>query len=215
MIRCYKIIKIFLIKSILCLCFITSLAQGPQEQRSLIYENEAMGIKLTGPQGWSLVPGEQVQKAVSKGIGEITNLESIKESVEKLGILVAFTQQPFGSPIEYNPTIILSTESLSPEYNIKTPLDAALASVLAVKTMFKDVKIIKEPVSVTKGSIEGANFVYEGTIVRGYLETKVKSSTYIFIKDNLIYTLSFNDKADNFDNNSAAFESSYNSFVIK
>lgn len=62
---------------------------------------------------------------------------------------------------------------------------------------------------------EGAHFVFEGTLVLGYLEIRLKSSACMFIKDNLVYTLGFNDTAANFANNVKLFEDSVNSFILK
>ena len=212
----FRILR-FLIVPIICLCCFRPISGWSQTSGPLSYENETMGIKLTGPEGWYITPGEKAKTAVSKSIGDITSLESIKEATKKLGILVVFSQYPFGSPKEFNPNITLTTEQIPPEYSTvyKTAIDIANGNILSVKAMFKDAAIIKEPITITVDSKEGAHFIYEGTAVRGYSEIRIRCSAYIFIKDNITYTLSFTDKADNFKNNIKAFESSVNTFVFK
>jgi len=188
-----------------------------QTQEPVAYENDAMGIKITGPQGWFITPGEKAGKAASKNVDDLTNLKSIKEAIKKVGFLVIFSKYPFGSPIEFNHNIVLVVEKFPPEYPAasKTAIGVGNANILNIKAMFKDTKIIKEPTMVIINNREGAQFIYEGTGVRGYLETRIKCSAYVFIKEDLIYTISFTDKADDFDNNVKAFEVPLNSFILK
>ena len=214
----HEVIKNSLITAALCLCSVTFLAGAQaQEQEPLTYQNEAMGIKLTCPQGWFMTPGEKAKEAVAKSIADITAVESIREAYKKLGILIIFSKYPYGSPKEFNPNITLTTEEINPEYAdvTKTALDIANASIMNIKIVFKDVKLIKEPSMVTLGGREGAHFIYEATVVRGYLEVRLECSAYIFIKDNIFYTLAFTDKADEFNNSLEIFESSVNTFVLQ
>ncbi len=213
--RMNKMIKI-LMGTVFCLCCITKYVFA-QTQDSLTYENDAMGIKIAGPEGWFITPGEKVEKAVSKAAGDLTTLESIKEGIKKLGFLIIFSKYPFGSPVEFNPTIALVTEQVPREYPTasKTAIGMGNANILTIKAMYKDAKIIKEPATVRINNKEGAHLIWEGTSVRGYLETRLECSVYIFIKDNIIYTLSFTDKAGDLDNNVNAFESSIKTFVLK
>ena len=188
-----------------------------EEQKILTYENTAMGIKFSGPLGWYMNSGKEIQERTVKTMSDMTNLEVVKEAIKKVGLLVSFTQYPYGSPREFNPNITLATEPFKPEYKetLKGPLDYANASVVTLKTMLKDFKIIKEPVLKSIGGSECATLTYDGTIVYGYLEIKLRFIAYIFMKDDLIYTLSFTDKADNFNNNVEAFNGSLKTFTLK
>ena len=141
-------------------------------------------------------------------------LESIKEAIKKVGILVMFSEYQFGSPVEYNPSVALVTESI-PEGFIKTPVDYANASLMNIRTIFKDVKVIVAPKEYKIGTRDAAHFVYEGTMVRGYLEIRIKSSAYFFIKGKIGYTLTCTDKADHYNNNAAKFSAVANSFILK
>jgi hypothetical protein len=215
-VRWDKVCKGVLIIGYLCFSLSVPIALA-QEQKTLTYENEAMGVSLTGPEGWYIAPGDKVQTKISQNIGDITSFQSVKEAVKKLGILAVFTFYPYGSPVEFNPSIGLTTEPMPQEYStvIKTAMDVAVSSIFGIKAMFKDTKIIKEPALITLGAREGAHFIYEGTAVRGYLELRIRCSAYMFLKENTVFTLAFTDKADNFDKNYQAFESSVNTFVLK
>lgn len=180
----------------------------------LSYENEALGVKINAPQGWFITSGDKVQQTLNKGLDEITSLESIKEAIKKVGILVMFSQYEFGSPIEYNPNVALITEPLPSSY-IKDVNDYANASLMNIKTMFKDVKIISEPKLVKLSGKDASHFIYEGSMIRGYLEIRIKSSVYLMLKDQLGYTLTCSDKVGNFDNNKEKFEAAVNSFILK
>jgi len=153
-----------------------------QEASLLSYENEAMGVKISGASGWFMTTGDKVQQALAKGVGELTSLDSIKEAVKKLGVLVTFSQYKFGSPVEYNPNVTLVSESLPAEY-IKDVTEYANASLMNIKAMFKDVKITEDIKVVKLSGKDAAHFVYEGTVVRGYMEIRIKSSVYLWLKD--------------------------------
>jgi len=210
------IIKGLLIAVALFLYGITSLI-WVQAQEPPTYQNEAMGIKLACPPGWFMAPGEKVKEMVNKNIGDITSVESIKEAYKKLGILVVFSKYPYGSPREFNSNIALTSEEINPEYTevFKTPLDVANANLVSIKVMFKDAKVIEEPSMVTVAGREGAHFIYEGTSVMGYLELRLKCSAYVFTKDNLVYTLSFTDKVEDFDADLEAFQSAVNTITFQ
>lgn len=208
--------KIFVFSLVFSLVFIPliALAQDQATQAPLSYENEAMGIKFSGPTGWFVNSGDKVQQAATRSVSELTNLESIKEAVKKAGILFIFSEYQFGSPVEYNPSIVLVTEPIPVGY-IKSSMDFANASLMNIRTMFKDVKIIVEPETSKIGTRDAVHLVYEGTIVRGYLEIRIKSSVYVFLKDNTGYTISCADKADHYSKNADKFESAVGSFIIK
>ncbi|MDP2923696.1 MAG: PsbP-related protein [Candidatus Omnitrophota bacterium] len=203
------------IAGIFCALFCFSIIQTQaQEQKSLSYGNETMGVKISGPKGWFMTSGEKMKEIATKGLNDLNPVDSIKESVEKIGPLVAFSQFPLGSPREVNPNISLATETLPKEY-IKTAMDYANASILTMKTMLKDTKVIKEPTPVTLSGKEGVSFTYEGTVVKGYLEMRIKSSIYVFVKGDLVYALAYVNQAASFDNNLKDFEESLNTFVLK
>ena len=164
------------------------------------YENEALGVKISAPEGWFVTPGDKVQQTLNKGVDELKTLDSIKEAIKKVGVLVMFSQYEFGAPIEYNPNVALITEPISGGY-IKSVNDYASASLMNIKTMFKDVLVIAEPKMVKLAGEDASHFIYEGSMVRGYLEIRVRSSVYLMIRDKLGYTLTCSDKAANFDNN--------------
>ncbi len=206
-----KKFALVLISIFFCLFSAAPLASA---QESLTYENKAMGVRLTGPQGWFITSGDKVKSIVDKRIGDITQLESIKEATRKLGVLVVFTRYPFGSQMEFNPNIVLTTEPLVREY-IKSPLDVANANILSIRTMLKDVKVITAPAAASLGGQEGAHFVYEGTRVIGYMQTRLKASAYVFVKDDTIYTLSFTAKEEDYNDNVTAFNSSIETFLLK
>ena len=210
-----KSIKFFLI--VLYILFFVSLGLA-EIIKGFSYENEAMGVKITGPEDWYIVPGEKAQEKTAKNIDDITKLESLKESSKKVGILVVFLKYPYGSPREFNPNIVLATEKIISEYAgvLKTPLDVANANIITLKMMFKDVKIIEGPMMVKlESGLQGAHFIYEAKVVRGYLEVGIRCSVYIFLKDDIIYTLTFTDRNEDFENNIKAFESSLKTFVLK
>ena len=208
--------KIFVFSLVFSLAFIPSivLAQDQAPQTPLSYENVAMGIKIVGPTSWFANSGDKVQQAATKSVSEITNLESIKEAVKKAGVLVVFSEYQLGSPVEYNPSLVLVTEPIPVDY-IKSPIDLANASLMNIRAMFKDVKIIVQPEASKIGTKDVAHFVYEGTIVRGYLEIRIKSSVYLFIKDNAGYTIACTDKVDHYSKNTNNFNAAVNSFIIK
>ncbi len=208
--------RIFIFSLVLLLAFfpLIASAQDQTSKASLSYENEAMGVKIIGPEGWFINSGDKVQKAAAKSINELTSLESIKEAVKKAGILVMFSEYQFGSPVEYNPSLVLVTEPIPVGY-IKNSLDLASASLINIRTIFKDVKVIVEPKEYKIGTRDAAHFVYEGTIVRGYLEMRIKSSVYLSLKDNIGYTLSCTDKVEHYSKNAAKFEVAASSFIIK
>jgi hypothetical protein len=198
---------------LLCLVLIPVFAFA-QAAHQLSYENEAMGVKMSAPAGWFMTSGNKVQQALAKGVGDLTSLDSIKEAVKKVGVLVMFSQYEFGSPVEYNPNVALITEPLPKEY-IKNVTDYANASLMNIRTMFKDVKVTTDIKVIKLGDKDAAHFAYEGTMVRGYLEMRIKSSVYLLLKDDLGYTITCTDKADHFSKNSATFESIINTLKLK
>jgi hypothetical protein len=210
-----KMVKASWIQVVFCLFMAASvLAQG---ESSLIYENQELGAKIVGPEGWCASSGKEFQERARKAIGDVMPFESLKESAKNVGVLVTYSKYPIGTPVEYNPNITLSTEPLKPEYSavIKTALDYAKSSMLTMRTMLKDFKMIEEPSEATVNGRQGAYFVYEGTIVMGYLELRCKSAGYVFLKGNLVYAVTFIDKADNFNSNLEKFKSTIQSFILK
>ena len=205
--------KIFVFSLVLCLALGPTFVQA-KDEAPLSYENVEMGVKINCPDSWFITPGDKVQQALAKGIADLTSTESLKEAIKRVGVLVMFSQYQFGSPIEYNPNVALVTEPLSGSY-IDNAMDYANASLMNIKTMFKDIKVLVDPKMIKLSGKDAAHFVYEGTMVRGYLEIRMKSSVYLFVKDKLGYTLTCTDKLDNFNNNAAKFEKAVNSLEIK
>jgi len=84
-----------------------------------------------------------------------------------------------------------------------------------MKVMFKDAQVVEQPSLVSVAGRECAHYVYEATSVRGYLEQRLKCSIYIFVKDGIVYTLSFTDSVADFDADLAAFQYSVNSIKFQ
>jgi len=197
------------------ICYTQAIAtELGKNSEQLLYENDALGIKIVGPAGWFMSSGDKVQQIVPKGIGDITQVDAIRESVNKAGILVVFT--PFGTPKEVNPNITLTREEIPEEYKAayKTSLDVANANIITIKVVLKDFKFITEPTAVTIGGQEAAYFVWECTRSIGFLETRLRCAGYSILKEGAIYSLVFTDSADNFDNNAELFKSIVNSLII-
>lgn len=208
-------LRVFLIITVSMLSILSFASAQEQVKKSFSYENEELGVKITCPENWFMISGEQAEKAVSSVARDINELESIKEARKRLGILVTFSKYPLGSAIEFNPNIALTTEPLNADYNLKTAVDCANASVITGRMMLKDFKLITDIFTVIFGGGQGAHYVYQATMTRGYLQLKFKSSVYMFVKGNMLYTLSFTDKSEEFDNDLKAFETTVNSFIVK
>lgn len=221
-----KQFRISLIEGLFLLFVASSvLAEGeiPQGQikEQPTYENEALGVKITVPEGWYIISGEKIQEILYSAIIDSTPVpekERIKKKAEST--LVVFSQYPLSSPGD-NPGIELYTEPLKPAY--KTTMDYANAEIQSMEAAFKDFKIIKEPTLVLLDSQEGVKFMFEASmvnrpslIVRGGDEEKsIRILYYIFIKNDRVCHLFCRDTADNFDNNAGRFETTVNSLVLK
>lgn len=211
-----NILNTLLISSVIFLFCVSSLVLAAPTQ--FTYENKAMGVKLTGPEGWFIAQIKMVEKQGSKTAEYSTALESIKETTKKLGILVIFLKYPIDSP-KLSSEIKLHVREISPAESkvFKTAIDVANDTLNTIKnsTNLKDFRIIKKPTKIMLAGQDGANFIYEGTSLRiGGQEIRMKFSVYKIIKGKIIYTLSFTDTAEDFDSNLVALESSVNTFVI-
>jgi len=211
-----KITKILLIQVAFCLFMATSIFAQDQEKATLLFEDAELGVKIAGPEGWYLTSGQEVKEKTKNAINDMTRLDTVKESFEKIGILVTYSKYPVGASVEANPNIVLTAEPLNPQYSqvIKTAVDYANASILTLKAILKDFKLLEDPYFVMVNGRQGAHFTYEGTMTMGYLELRCKCSAYLFLKDNIVYAISLTDKADDFDNVVDKFESTVQSFHL-
>ncbi|MDD5477879.1 MAG: hypothetical protein PHG87_06765 [Candidatus Omnitrophica bacterium] len=188
--------KIFIISGFFFLLFLSSAIAQDQSKRPFTYENKELGIRITGPQGWF---------ATSK-------------ETNRSGPLVVFSPNPLNSPNECFISLVAGPLALT---KFKTPLEVANAQVLSLKTIFKDLKIIKEPAIFTHDGQEGVNFIFEGGKdisvgdYKGRLESNLKNSVYIFIKNNTAYFLYCSGTTANFDDNLKEFQATVSSLVLK
>lgn len=189
-----KTFRIFLMGSLFLLFTLSLTLAQEQSQKPLTYENEELGVKITGPNGW------HVFQPKNKG---------------KLGIHVMFSRYPSGSTEEDNPTILLETQRVTQEAG-KTPLEHANYYVGVIKVMgVKDAIIIDEPTLVKINNQEGARYVYEIKTLKENGKKNLKSLEYVFIKGDLCYLLGFGCKAEYFDKHTKEFEETLNTFALK
>jgi len=156
------------------------------QAESLTYENETLGVKLTGPDGWSKTAGPYKNEK-AKNL-----LVSFHHSLNK----------------NYSPFIILTVEPAGS----RTSLDYANLDIEVLKNDHKDLKTIKEATPLTINGREGINFTYEYMLKGG---VPVRYSIYVFRKDELFYILACGANPEDFENNLKSFESSVNTFMLK
>jgi len=199
--------------------FLFSIASAQEQGKNpLAYKNEAMGIEITGPEGWSMWTPE-------------------KGDVSFSGLHVIFSRYPVGSKEKDNPKIILEITTVrdvsgkikggknpleQANYVLKTMSDNTLAKVLSeviVSTQKGAVKevlnIIQEPGSVKINNQEGARYAYERRNLDGILGKNYRESNYVFMKDSVFYELSYGSRIEYFDEHLKEFEEAVNTFVLK
>jgi len=177
------------------------------------YENSVLGIKVNCPEGWHMIYGKQIEENVKKVMKDLTDVPSIVESVDRVGLLVVFSPVPYGEPVEYAANISFAREPLPPQ--VDDSLKYAKMSLLPIYQVFKDVKVLVEPVSESLKGIEAATFEYKGTIVRGYLETPIRSRLYFFLKGGYGYVISYTAKQEEFSKYWEKFKESLSSLEVK
>jgi len=191
-----KKLKTLLIFSAFILLILSFSAAQEQSKNSPTYENKELGVKITGPEGWSVK----------------------SEEASPSSFYVIFSPYPFTSSSECIISLMAGPQTLR---KFKTPLDVAFEQISFFQTIYKDFKIIKEPAIFTLRDQKGVNFIFEGgkdinvEDYKGHLENNMKILAYIFIKNNITYLINCMDTAVNFDNNLKAFETTVNSFVLK
>lgn len=178
------------------------------------YQNDALGIKMDCPSGWHMISGEEVTKGVREAVKDMTDSTSIKESVDKVGILVVFSSVPYGEPVEYASNITIAREPCPPD-QVPDSLKYAQMSLLAIRQVFKDVKITQEPQAYNLQGVNGSVFEYGAVIVRGYLETSIRSRLFLFLKDGYGYVVSFTAKEDEFPQLVGAYNEALKTLVVK
>jgi len=178
------------------------------------YQNDILGIKIQCPEGWYIIPGTKIEKGTKATFKDIAPTSSLKESVDRVGILVVFSKVPPGEPVEYAANISLVREPINIQY-IKDSLRYAKSSILTIKQVFKDVVITQQPRGCTLSGLSATNFEYEGTIVRGYLQTRIKSRVYLFLKGNFGYAITFTALKEEFPLLVNKFEEVIKTFIIK
>jgi len=193
-----KIFRIFLIGSLFLLFALSFALAQEQNQKTLTYENEEYGVKITGPNGWYVFR---------------------PKNKSKFSIQVMFSRYPVGSTEEDNPKIVLETEPVTQESG-KTPLEHANYYVGVLKYMkdmgdIKELIIREEPALVNINNREGTRYVYETKILRKNREDNLRDLEYVFIKGDLYYRLDFSSKAEYFDKHKKEFEEALNTFVLK
>jgi len=208
-----NVLSYFLVIIGICFSYGVSLAQTRGELP--IYKNEALGITIIGPLGWFVAHSDEAQKIVSQAIGENRSVESVEEPSLKIGVLVTFSKFPLGTAAQANPTITLSSEALPQSYNIKTTLDYANINILLTRKMLKDFELIKEPKLVNLNGREGIVFMHEGTVIKGNREIRIRMLSYVFLKNDIAYSLNFADKPDTFSENLAIAQTALNSFILE
>lgn len=176
--------KIFGVFCIICLVLMASLALV--EAQPLTYENETLGVKLTGPDGWSRTTGPYKNEK-AKNL-----LVSFHHSLNK----------------KYSPFIILTVEPAKS----RTSLDYANLDIEVLKNDHKDLKIIKEPTSLTINGREGINFTYEYMLKEG---VPARYSISVFMKGELFYILACGANPEDFENNLKSFDPSVNTLMLK
>jgi hypothetical protein len=172
--------------------FILPFAQAQAETKNpLTYENKELGVKITGPEGWHITKTIQLARY------------QVTEPV----CLVTFSISLPSVSSECFISLNVKPLQLS---EFKTPMDIANAAIQGLRFKEFTFKVIKNPTTVTQHNQEGVNYMY--SFKTSY---DMKSSNYIFIKDNIEYGLYFQDRAESFDENLKIFEATANSLVLK
>lgn len=200
--------KIFIIISVFCL-FLSLASAEEQLKKSFSYENNKLGVKITGPAGWNIVPADKIKELFAEGLYNSVDLRSIQDSSKRTGVLVLFFLPPS------NATITLTARPNVEQQDIKTPLDVANKYMKNKDLLGSNVTIMEDPVVISTGNITGAHFTFRKAESQNINDPEIVYSTYIFLKDNIVFGLVLKYKAGSFDNYSMAFESALNSLVIK
>lgn len=93
------------------------------------YQNKALGLTVTAPDGWYVAPSDVMEKMMAVGTDLTTsNMNSqtkaaVKNSVQRTASIFTFTEQAPGSAVEYMPAAMGVTEDISMLPGIKRGSD--------------------------------------------------------------------------------------------
>jgi hypothetical protein len=175
--------------SFLCLWNVVSFV-WPQSQGLPTYENEAMGIKLIGPEGWYM--------------------KKTSPPEENLGVFVIFSRYPLSSKEDDNPQIYLYAKIVTKERN---PLEYFDYNIKSSKIM--KCNIIKEPILTKINNKECAHYIFETSSLNNNIVVTARHSQYVFMKNNFFYILFYSSKSEYFDKYLNEFEKTVNSFILR
>lgn len=177
------------------------------------YENQALGLSIECPKGWNSMSGDEIDAMIQKSVEASPDLKNAKQKPPKhSGILVAFSQEPFGSTADVNPMITLSSEK---PVASTTPLAYAQAALQDFKKSFPDTRAIRGPAVVTIGGRPGASFVYECTVQSKDKPILCKGAMYFFLQGKTGIMIACSDTAAGYNAKEAQFLRAVNSLVLK
>jgi hypothetical protein len=183
---------------------------------SLVYDNPAAGVRLTGPQGWSMTPGDTIDELVNKAIDSSPAVKNVKKGfTRKWGVLVAFTKLPFGATADANSMLTLTAEQVNLPADKYTPLNYATLTLMDFRKNFPGVKMLQGPLAIKIGGKNAAMFEYECAVAVQGKSVMSKGAMYFFLKGKRGFTLACSDKADAYVMNKKLFEAAVQSFVLK
>lgn len=203
-----KIKKIFIITSVFCL-FLSFASAQEQLKKSFSYDNEALGVKIIAPSGWYIIPADRMEEVFVKGRYDSLNFKSIQETTQRTGALVVFFHPSFNS------TITLTARPNTEQQDVKTSLDVANTYMKNKGSLGKDATIIEDPAVINIGNKTGAHFTFKRAESKNINGPEMVYSTYIFMKDNIVFGLVLKYQEGNPDNYTGALEYALNSLVIK
>lgn len=171
------------------------------QMQKLTYENEAMGVKITGPAGWYMFTEENPREYVERQ-------KNFKENIAKEGTLIIFSIDPIFYETAGGINTLLSLEAK--KFTSGDPQDERTPMEVAKKYISPG---DEKPRTVTLSGYEGVVFTYT-TPPSGPVHS-IKGTTYIFVKNDTVYTINFFCEAAGYNNFIKDVESSVNSFTLK
>ncbi|MGF1452624.1 MAG: hypothetical protein ACFB21_11200 [Opitutales bacterium] len=187
-------------------CFAMAACSQPVEKKvdvgtfdGATYRNESFGMTLELPEGWHLTSDEakaEIMDAGSRVIaGDDSNLNTVFEAAQPrtFNMFVAF-KHPYGTPVRFNPNIILTAERVSHAPGIRSGADYLAATRQLLEQGALEITVNKETQSL---DVDGETFhwmeaetrVMGMTITQRILATVIEGYA-------LVFTLSYVDAED-------------------
>jgi len=157
-----------------------------------IYSNDFFGFTYQFPQGWS-VQGEVTKryvmdlgKAIVSG-GDADRKAMLDVADKRTYQLLMVFEHPFGSPVPFNPGIIVTSEDVSFAPGLQASKDYNLIVKRVIQQHHPDLRVLREPVELSFGgkSFSRMDLTYEtssaGSIYQSLVSTIIERNVLSFI----------------------------------